>query len=235
MNIEDEQIRNAVNRTEIIKLPKRRLATFGTTNIHYYLVTEPSYTDLDAAAVNDTVIREGRVVAEPPRIVTPYYLSRIEGFSKDARRYLDLLIDEYGSNAPGLFYTYRNEPTSLNIVSEDWLAVAGKISADIDQKGDPLSSIIKGEDKLWDVSLMKFIYEMTRTSMPDNLRQLGSHGLLDDAGGVPVDVRLRIDQMFGEVQKGDREPRELKEELDRWGLFPEYEDTFFKLFKKRAK
>jgi len=231
MDIDDERIRHTVTSTEILRPPKQSLATFGMTNIHYYLVTEPAYSEL-VKHVAETVVREGRVIAERPRIVTPYYLSRLEGFSLDARRYFDALIKTYGSDAPGLFYTYRNEPKELTIVSDALPAVVDKLNAEIDKNSDPLASIIKGEDHLWDVSLLKFIYEITRSSLRSNLAQLGSRGLLDvDAGGVPMDARVRIEELFTRVIVGDAEPRMLKDELDRWDLFAEYEDRFLAIFK----
>jgi hypothetical protein len=233
MNSGDDRIEYAVGHTEILRLPKQNLSTFGTTNIYYYLLTEPAYKEL-TRDVNETVVREGRVIAERPRIVTPYYLSRLEGFSLDARRYLDALIKAHGSDAPGLFYTYRNEPKELNIVSGHWRTVVDKLNAEIDKRGDPLTSIIKGEDELWDVSLLKFIYELARTSLPHHLSQMGARGLLDvDSGGVPVDARMRIEGLFKRVIKGDYDPYELKRELDRWNLFAEYEDRFFAIFRKR--
>jgi hypothetical protein len=232
MDIDDERIGLAVEHTEILRLPKRSLSTFGTTNIYYYLVTEPAYSEL-ARDVSETVIREGRVIAQRPKIVTPYYLSRLEGFGTDARKYLDMLIKRHGRNIPGLFYSYKNEPKELNIVSDNLSSVVNKLNAEIDKRGDPLVSIIKGEDELWDVSLMKFIYEMTRSSLRDNLMQMGRKGLLDiDAGGIPVDARLRIEELFRSVAQGEYEPSELKAELDRWDLFEEYEDRFFTLFRK---
>jgi len=232
MDIDDEMIREAVRHTEILRPPKRSLATFGTTNIYYYLVTEPAYAELVKSAT-ETVIREGRVIAERPKIVTPYYLSRLEGFSSDAKRYFDTLIKTYGPNAPGLFYTYKNEPKELTIVSDSLLAVVDRLNDDIDKRGDPLTSIIRGQDELWDVSLMKFIYEMTRSSLPNNLMQMETRGLLDvDSSGIPADARVRIEELFSMVSKGELEPSELKKELDRWGLFEEYEDRFFTIFKK---
>ena len=233
MDIDDERIRYAVRHTEILRAPKQSLATFGTTNIYYYLVTEPAYSELEKD-VHETVLRQGRVIAERPRIVTPYYLSRIEGFSSDARKYFESLIGTHGPHTPGLFYNYKNEPKQLTIISDNLLSVVDKLNAEIEKRGDPLTSIIKGEDELWDVSLIKFIYEMTRSSLQDNLMQLGSRGLLDmDASGVPVDARLRIEGLFRQVLRGEMEPRELKDELDRWSLFEEYEDRFFNIFKKR--
>ena len=232
MDFDDERIREAVRHTEILRAPKQSLSTFGTTNIYYYLVTEPAYSELVKTAT-ETVIREGRVIAEKPRIVTPYYLSRLEGFSLEARRYFEALIRTHGSDAPGLFYTYKNEPKELNIVSDNLLSVVSKLNEEIDKRGDPLASIIRGEDELWDVSLMKFIYEMTRSSMRNNLLQMGSRGLLDiDASGIPADARVRIDELFRKVSAGEIEPHELKAELDHWNLFEEYEDRFFNIFKK---
>lgn len=234
MNIDDERIKDAVSRTEILRLPRQSLATFGTTNIHYYLVTEPVYSEM-VGKVTETVVREGKVIAERPRIVTPYYLSHLEGFSTEARRYLDTLIRAYGANSPGLFYTYKNEPATLNIVSDSFMAVISRINEEIDKRGDPLVSIIKGEDSLWDVSLMKFIYELTRTSVMSNFNQMNNRGLLNmDSSGVPLDARLRIDELMQQVYKGEREPSELKEELDRWGLFDEYEDRFYRIFRKKG-
>ena len=232
MDIDEERIREAVKHTEILRLPKQSLATFGTTNIYYYLVTKPAYSEL-VKNVTETVVREGRVIAEQPRIVTPYYLSRLEGFSSEAKRYFDMLIRTRGLNTPGLFYSYRNEPKELTIVSEDLLSVVDKLNAEIDKHADLLTSIIKGEDELWDVSLLKFIYEMTKSSMRDNLLQMEARGLLDiDVGGVPVDARVRIEELFKKVSRGEMEPRELKDELDRWGLFEEYQDRFLALFQK---
>jgi hypothetical protein len=216
-----------------LRAPKQSLATFGTTNIYYYLVTEPAYSELIENVI-ETVVREGRVIAGRPRIVTPYYLSRLEGFSTDARRYFEMLLKAQGPDAPGLFYTYKNEPKELNIVSDNLLTVVEKLNAEIDRQGDPLTSIIKGQDELWDVSLMKFIYEVTRSSIPSNLSQLGTRGLLDvDSSGIPVDARLRIEELFTRVLTGESEPGELKAELDRWDLFEEYEDRFLDIFKRK--
>ena len=233
MDTNDSRIENALRHTTILRPPKRSLSTFGTTNLYYYLVTEPAYSEI-TGDVNETVVREGRVIAERPRIVTPYYLSRLEGFGVEARKYLDTLIEAHGFDAPGIYYTYRNEPKELNIVSDKWLAVVEKLNTEIDKRNDPLASIIKGEDELWDVSLLKFIYEITRASAQTNLFQMEARGLLSmDSSGVPADARVRIEELFSKVMNGERDPAELKNELDRWGLFTEYEDRFFKIFTKK--
>lgn len=231
MEIDDERIREAVARTEILRAPKHNLLTFGTTNIYYYLVTEPVYTGITPAAT-ETVIREGRVIAERPRIVTPYFLSNLEGFSTNARRYFDYLLRTHGRNVPGLLYAYKNEPKELNIVSDRWQVVVDKLNASIDKSGDPLTAIVKGIDELWDIALIKFIFEMTNRSLKDNINQLDARGLLEvDQKGVPAEARQRVEELFQKVTRGEADPRELKAELDRWELFEQYEDRFLGLFR----
>jgi len=233
MDTDDERIEQAARHTEILRHPRQHLATFGITNIYYYLVTEPVYEEL-TKETGETVIREGRVIAERPKIVTPYYLTHLEGFSYDARQYFEMLLRMHGPDTPGLFYTYKNEPKGFNIVSDNWLTVVDRLNAEIDKKGDPLMSIIKGQDDLWDVSLLKFIYEVSTRSAPANLAQLGSRGLLGMShGGIPVGVRQSIEEMFERVARGEIKAHELELELNRWGAFEEYQDRFFSVVKGR--
>jgi hypothetical protein len=231
MDSEDQRIADVVNNTRIIRQPKSRLATFGTTNIRYWVLTVPVYAE-DSEKGDETVVREGKVIAEQPRIVTPYYLSNLDGFGSGARRYFNMLEDEQTATA-GIFYTYRNELHETNVVTDNLVSVAEKIGGIIDESGDPLTTIISGEDDLWDVSLMKFIYEITRRSVMSNMRQMNRRGLLNvDESGLPMEARLRIDELFRQVIRGEREAGDLKMELDRWNVFEEYEDRFLGIFRK---
>lgn len=233
MEINDERIMEAVKNTEIIRPPRQSLATFGTTSVYYYLVTEPVYTGYSGRD-NETVIREGRVIAEKPKIVTPYYLTHLEGFGESARRYLEMLIKTVGPHSPGLLYSYRNEPKELNIVAGKPTVVIARLNDDLDHKGDPLVSIIRAEDALWDVSLMKFIFELTRYSLNSNMREMGERGLFNtDAAGIPFDIRLRIEELFNLVGQHKADPAQLKRELDNWGLWETYQDRFLALFRRR--
>jgi hypothetical protein len=232
MSIDDDRVEYAARHTEILRHPKQHLSTFGVTNIYYYLITNPVYSEL-VGDVSETVIREGRVIAEKPKIVTPYYLTHLEGFSYDARRYFETLLRMHGPDTPGLFYTYKNEPKGLNIVSDEWQAVVDRLNQEIDKKGDPLASIIRGQDDLWDVSLLKFIYEITSRSVQSNINQLGSRGLLGMShGGIPIGARQKIEELFDQVAQGECSVHELELELNRWGVFEEYQDRFFTLVKK---
>ncbi len=231
MDAESERIEYAARHTEIVRYPRQHLATFGVTNLYYYLLTEPTYSEI-SNDTNETVIREGRVIAERPKIVTPYYLTHLEGFSYDARQYFQKLMMMQGPNAPGLFYTYKNESKGLNIVSDELPAVIEKLNTEIDEKDDPLATIIKGQDDLWDVSLLKFIYEITSRSVQNNVAQMGSMGMFGASqGGIPVGVRQTIEEMFKQAWRGEIKTYALEQELNRWGVFEEYQDRFFSLVK----
>lgn len=231
MRIDDERIRDAVVQTRVLRLPRQTLATFGTTVINYYLLTEPIYSEMVKG--EETVIREGRVSSERPRVVTPYYLTKLEGFGESAKRYLDMIIQQYGLHMPGLYYNYKNEHKDMLIVSDNIDVVIGRLNEKIDKDKDNLAAIIKGVDDLWDVSLLKFISEMTQGSLKSNVAEMNSMGLLGvDSAGVPQEARYRIEMMFMDVARGDREPHELKEELDRWSVFPQYEDRFLSMFRR---
>jgi hypothetical protein len=221
----DERIQYAIEHTEVLRAPAQKLSTFGSTNIYYYLVT--GLTEW----VN--VVREGRVIAARPKIVTPSYLVNLEGFSPQARRFIEMMA-ERDPHEPGIFYTYRNQPREMNIASEPVEAVVDKINRRIDSERDPLTAIIKGVEGLWDVSLLKFTYELTRRSMQSNVAELERSGLLNiDSAGVPRDARNHIEELFEKTKKDLSLAPELVAELRRWSLFHEYQDRFLSLFRKR--
>jgi len=229
----DERIEFALSHTEVVRYPQQRLATFGVTSIFYYLITEPLYADL-AGGTKETVIRDGKVVAEKPKIITPAYLARLEGFGDNARKYIEKLVRE-NPYAPGLYYSYRNEPREINIVSDPPEAVIYKLNEKIERGSDPLTAIVRGVDELWDVSLLKFIAELTEQSFRHNVAEFQMKGLLDiDESGVTAHARYLIEQLFKQAEKDPSAISELKLELDRWGLFSEYEGRFLSLFRRRG-
>ena len=221
----DERIQYAIEHTEVVRPPEQNLTTFGSTNIYYYLVTELM------ERVN--VVREGRVIVAKPKIVTPSYLINLDGFSGQARRFIEMMEDKH-PHEPGIFYAYRNEPKEMNIVSEPMKEVVNTINRRIDSQHDPLSAIIKGVEELWDVSLLKFTYELTKSSIYNNVAEMNRKGLLSvDEAGVPKDARNHIEELFQKTRQDPSRAPELVGELRRWGLFPEYQDRFLSLFRKR--
>jgi hypothetical protein len=79
---------------------------------------------------------------------------------------------------------------------------------------------------------MKFIFEMTSASIGGNLADFHSRGLLSVKDGVPAEARLNIEDMFRRLKEGIIGPRELQQELERWGLFEAYQDRFLAAFRR---
>ena len=224
----------AVEQTWVVRFPRQTLATFGATNIAYYVVTEPIYQQL-TPGVQEGAVRTGRVIAERPAVITPTYAMDLEGFSEEAYEYLRYVARQYGPNSPGILYRYRKEDDNVDIVSGEPREIAHRIGDDLDRRQENLSVVMVGVDELWDVALLKFMYEFTSSSAAKNAHEFESRGLLEpqaDLGGVPRAATQQIEQLFGETEQGGS-PEVLRRELARWGLFEYYQDRFLNLFRRR--
>ena len=220
--------------TVVVRPPKQSLATFGTTRVTYNLVTRPLYQALDINQTGDeSVVRRGTVKAEQPKIVTPYFLSRAEGFGGEAQEFLKEMMRRGQADDPGILYSYSNQLDDMQIVSDRPEQVADNISARIERESQQLEAVIIGVDELWDASLMKFIFELTNRSAANNVSEFRQAGRLNMDNGVPADARMRIEEMFAEVRNGDLDPSQLHRELEAWRVFDEYEDRFFAVLRDR--
>jgi len=225
----DDQIEYALRHTEVVRGPQQRLNTFGVTNVHYYLLTEP----MDS--VNETRIREGRVIAEKPRIVTPgYFLNTFEGFGENARSQAIELLNRFEFEPDILEYKYRNEAGNSWILSENIGEVASKIGAKIDEEKDAMATILKAPDDAWQISLLKFIFDLTRSSLRRNVQELARMGLFERIEGIPRFVREEIEGLFRAVERGELSVNELGSRLRSYGVFEYYQDRFFALFKRKG-
>jgi len=228
----EKDLIKAVQKTRVARKPLQHLATFGTTIINYYVITEPIYSDIDELK-KETVVRTGRVNSGKPQIVTPTYALNLKGFSSEAYKYLEFISNKFGVNSPGVLYQYKNEPGKINILNGSVEEVSNNIIKELNTKKDKLTAVIVGVDELWDVSLLKFIHDFTSESLVSNINEFNSRGLLqpqDQFGGVPKAAVQRIEILFNQVGFG-ADPEILKKELDRWGLFDHYEERFLNLFK----
>ncbi len=225
----DAEIEYAVRHTELVRSPEQRLNTFGVTNVHYYLLAEP----MDS--VGETRIREGRVIAERPRIVTPHYFINVfEGFGDHSRKQAEALLSRYGFDPNILEYKYRNEMGDTWILSENISHVILKISGKIDDERDALAAILKCPDDAWQISLMMFIMSMTRSSASKNIAELDSRGLFERQYGIPKFVRDEIEDLLRAAAKDRSRIDELGSKLQSYGIFEQYQDRFFTLLRRRG-
>ncbi len=214
----------AVNNTEVLEMPRGRLETFGSTLIHYRLVTEL----MDA--VGRVRIREGRIQAFRPEILTPQAFSEspLEGFhpgpADDFIRWLrehesDWVLLKYG-------FKIRHETVTESIVHDSVEAVLERVRADLKSRADPLSALVLGVDEPWEVCLLKLLFEVVRRSAPGNARDLRAD---------PDGSRHEIDRAFWLAARDRSRLVPLAELLNRLGKFKDYEDRFFALVRSLSR
>ena len=242
-----EKIRLALKSTEVILEPKELISSYSSTTVHYFMLAVPMYLQFEGRSKDaETVIREGRITWQKPRLLTPSYMLRLEGFSEEARRALEMLAMEDNDLAM-LLYRLRlvRDSEKMDIVSESLNTVLDRIIDDINKNGDKHTAVIKGVDQFWDVSLSKFTQElMTKSAYYSQLPDMVENNVIGmnnsgfpivsrDRVGIPLAARKEIEILFRLFEKGEIKPSRLKNELDRWEVFDQYQDRFLTFFKRK--
>lgn len=214
----------AVNNTEVLELPRSRLETFGSTLIHYRLVTELMDT------IGQVRVREGRIQAFRPEILTPQSFSEspLEGFNTgpadDFVRWLrkhesEMVLLKYG-------FKIRHETTTESIVHDSVENVLERVRADLKSRKDPLSALVLGVDEPWEVCLLKLLFEVVRLSAPGNARDLRAD---------PNGTRHEIERAFRLAANDRSRLAMLANLLKRLDQFKDYEDRFFALVRSHSR
>ena len=172
--LNEDTVQYALEHTEVILAPQRRIQTFGSTRFRFFLVSEL----MDSA--NEIRIRDGHLHAERPQIITPgHYHSMLEGFGERAEEFLRFL-EEHSRQMAVLKYgfQFRKSNVSENTVHSPLEEVIARLRQEVDRAEDPLSAIIYGVDEGWEVSLLKFATDMIEESSGGNLGDFRQRGLL---------------------------------------------------------
>jgi len=218
-----EIIEQAISNTRVRLYPRQSLATFGTTSVNYFVITSL----LDQLCA----VREGKVVAEMPRILTPYHLPTFEGFGSHGKDLAQWLIRTYGPDTPMLRYAFRHEPKEMHIVSNSTDEVVLRLLEKADREQDRLCGILEGAEETWNISVWKLALDMAERSLSTALTELDRSGLLEVERGIPKHARFVIERMFEDMEKDRSLAPALVRELQRWGLFEEYQDRFLAFFR----
>jgi hypothetical protein len=220
----------AVNNTDVKLMPARHLETFGTTILNYHLITQL----MDS--VDQIRIREGRLEAGRPQIITPdaYSQTALEGFGDEARQYVEWL-KEHEQDIRILQYGYKLKQESFteHIVTDTLEPVVERVKEAVEARGDPMSAVLVGVDDPWDVCLVRLFWEVIQKSALVNIREMQKQNLFDNEQGVPRGVRNDIEAAFKAANQDPSRIQALGAKLHALGLFNEYEDRFFSLVKSK--
>ncbi len=211
---------------QVVRPPRHRLATFGSSQISYTLVTDvPEYPDRSR-------LRRGLVKAERPQIITSKnILERFQGFGEEAKEYANWLTTHYGEALRGIEYQFKNEPVSSKIELGRPDQVVLDLAKDHDRNDEFLNALIRGSEKVWELSLMKFIVEETLTSFQTNFHELKERGYFDSDKEADKKHRKEIIFLIQKAQADSSFVPHLAGKLKEYGLFEDYQDQFFQLFK----
>src|SRR6266511_2258989 len=153
----------ALENTRVIVSPERQIATFGSTSFNFYLISEL----LDR--VDHVRIRNGKIQAERPQILTPEHYCRLllEGFGEKAERYVDQLR-EHSRNVAVLRYGFQFRKTDLSeqTMRDSIDTVINRTKCRVQSANEPLSAVIQGVDDAWEVCLLKFTIDLVERSLP---------------------------------------------------------------------
>ena len=174
-----DDIQYALEATEFLHEPDRRIATFGDTRFEFQMISEL----MDKAG--EVRIRSGRMEAQRPRILKPeaYRGIELDGFDESARARLDELIQRYqeaGHNLAFLQYgfEFRKGEVSEEIVHEPIELVRDRVMEDLRRTGNPALAVIQGVDDAWEASLLKFSLEMIMNSHEINTFDFKRRGMI---------------------------------------------------------
>ena len=165
----------AARHVRIIKSPSHELETFGATLVNYHLLSP-----LDDYP-GKIRIREGRLEAHQPKVLTPSGFAKIEavGFGEEAQAYLEWLkenedslrILQYG-------YHLRSDNFSEQVVTDSLAAVTARVKADVESRNDRFSAVLQGVDNPWDIALVELWRHEVDRSAGKNIRELSEKGKL---------------------------------------------------------
>ena len=165
----------AVENTKVILAPQGKIATFGSTSFRFYLISEL----MDR--VNEVRVRDGRIHADRPQILTPEYFSRLllEGFGEKAEKYAEQLREQ-AQNLAILRYGFQFRKTDVTerMFRDPIEAVVARTRSEVEHLQEPLSAIIQGVDDAWEVCLLKFTVDLIEKSAGGNLGDFRRRGLI---------------------------------------------------------
>jgi hypothetical protein len=173
--MKEDDFQYAIENTQVIVAPEQNIATFGSTSFHFYLISEL----MDR--VDQIRVRNGKIHAERPQILTPEHFSRLllDGFGDKAQRYVDQLRERL-HNMAVLRYGFQFRKTDvIEETSRDSIdAVINRTKRRVENSNEPLSAIIQGVDEAWEVCLLKFTIDLIERSSGGNLGDFHRRGLM---------------------------------------------------------
>ena len=165
----------AIENTRVILAPEQKIATFGSTSFRFYLISEL----MDR--VNEVRVRDGRIHADRPQILTPDNFTRLllDGFGEKAEQYIEQLRERVRDFAVLRYgFQFRKTDVVERMFRDPIDAVIARTKSQVEGEQEPLSAVIQGVDDAWEVCLLKFTIDLIERSSGGNLGDFRRRGLV---------------------------------------------------------
>lgn len=174
-----DDIQYALETTQVLREPDSRIQTFGETRFEFQLISEL----MDRSG--EVRIRTGEVEAMRPRILRPsaYQEVELDGFDGSARARFDKLVEKLKDEGKDLAFLqygfrFRRGQVHEEIIHDSLENVRERVLEDIRRSGNPSRAIIEGVDDAWEISILKFSFEMILRSHEINAFDFKRRGLI---------------------------------------------------------
>lgn len=171
----EDDIQYALEATEVVYVPDRRIDTFGSTSFQFHLISEL----MDRP--QQVRVRSGKIHAERPRLLRPEPYSELdfEGFGEQAAAFRAWLKRRPGAAALLRYgFSFQKSDVSAYLLHDCIAAVSDRIIAETRHSGDPMTAVIHGVDDTWEICLLKFTIDMIEKSHKINVFDFKRRGLL---------------------------------------------------------
>lgn len=170
-----DTVQYALETTQVLSEPDRRIDTFGSTRFEFQLLSEP----MDA--VGQVRVRAGEFEASQPQIIRPegYQEIETEGFGENAKKFFEWM--EQSGEMPKVLqygFQFKRSDVTSELVHEPIEAVRGRLLEAAREEGRPMLAILEGVDDAWEICLLRFAMEMISKSQGINLFDFKRKGLL---------------------------------------------------------
>ena len=175
--LSEDDFNYAIESTQVILAPERRIESFGQTSFRFYLISEL----MDS--VDQVRIRDGRLHAERPQILMPGHFHKLllDGFGEKARDFADWL-EHHNERLPVLMkygFQFRKTDVTEQLIHSPVESVIERVRRDVSRDDDEaISAIIQGVDEGWEICLLKFAVDLVQKSAGGNFGDFRKRGLL---------------------------------------------------------
>ncbi|MDR3211598.1 MAG: hypothetical protein LBU79_06760 [Planctomycetota bacterium] len=169
----EEALRLAQSDTQLVRVRKNLLYTFGATRLPYICLSQSS------REPSSVVVRQGEVMADKPQIAVPGLDFQIEGFpdteewlGKGDNNMLTVLLARRISLPPSKYVNSQagenNEPGSLEEAIE-------RAVNRLDNANDVRTAVISAPDLVWGLSILLYVGSQVARSSSANVQEHFEH------------------------------------------------------------